>query len=579
MSVNYSSNSPYKDFLSQTGIYNPVNSSQAKFKAYNSTYVPASVKVGDINTQEDNNRNSKRRKLFGIIGISAGSALLLTIIGFFTLSKGFSGNVARKLTKISENARKKIYELTAQSKELTSSQKMKLKLHKSIQHGADVLQASSNISAVKDSLMLHWLKKLHIDKTIDKVNNIFKKITLKTKNNAYKSAEYSVIDFCNYLEGIARKKHSPELAQKAKQIMNEYMENFSSAQHIKRSETAWANMSGLHDEVYNTLFRKHGGFFRNLKQMRSYVTTDIIAKDRKIVFDRVNMAKSKISNSLNDVNTNIKSALNDLKISVNPENKQSVEIVKEISKILESHKTLNGVSEKETRKMLFAQIQCLLDNLSDIARKDIKNQDALKLANTRIEKLRVALSENSYNKGYAQDAVTTIKHLFEKEGGRDSAAYKKASKYLDKMNTKLNTAIRQENNAYEKLAELRVGSAPADILGILGPTVLGTVLVVNSKDTNERISKTLTQGIPILGGVATTYYGTTRGFTGVKNLTLGLVTGWLLNVIGSKTDEYVQKYRVEQNKLKTAFESFTKMQMQKKIQQINMTDTSENIQP
>ena len=70
----------------------------------------------------------------------------------------------------------------------------------------------------------------------------------------------------------------------------------------------------------------------------------------------------------------------------------------------------------------------------------------------------------------------------------------------------------------------------------------------------RRISKTLTQGIPILGGVATTYYGTTRGFTGAKNLILGLVTGWLLNVIGTKTDELVKKYRFEQHKLKAAFE-------------------------
>ncbi len=144
------------------------------------------------------------------------------------------------------------------------------------------------------------------------------------------------------------------------------------------------------------------------------------------------------------------------------------------------------------------------------------------------------------------------------------------------MNTDLNTAIRHENNAYEKLAELRVGSAPADILGILGPTVLGTALVVNSKDTDERISKTLTQGIPILGGVATTYYGTTRGFTGAKNLILGLVTGWVLNVIGSKTDELVKKYRIEQHKLKSAFESFTKLQTQKKTSEQNTQNISES---
>lgn len=577
MSVNYSGNNPYKVFFQQTGVYNPVNNAESKTGQKPAPQqTMASVMVGDVSSDNEKNNNSGRRKLFGIIGISAGSVLLLGIIGLFTLSKGFSGNVARRLTKISEDAKKKIYELTAQSKELTSSQKMKLKIHKTVQHGADALQASSNISAVKDSLMLHMLKKLHIDSAIDKINNVFKKITLKTKNNSYKTAEYSVIDFCNYLKDIAKQKNSPELAQKAKQIMSEYMRHFSSEQHIKRSENAWQKMSGLHDEVFNALFKKEGGFFRNLKQMRSYVTTDLIAKDRKVVFDNVNASKAKISNSLSDVNTNIKQALNNLKISVNPNNKKAVNIVKEISSILESHRALSGTGEKEGRKILFGKIQLLLDELATVAGGDIKSKEALKLANERIERLRAALSENSYSKGYAQEAVTTVKHLFEQEGGRNSEAYKKAVKYLEKMNTDLNTAIRHENNAYEKLAELRVGSAPADILGILGPTVLGTALVVNSKDTDERISKTLTQGIPILGGVATTYYGTTRGFTGAKNLILGLVTGWVLNVIGSKTDELVKKYRVEQNKLKAAFESFTKLQTQKKTPEQNTQNISES---
>ena len=578
MFVNNSGNNPYKIFFQQTGIYNPANNAESKSSPETTQpQTVASVKVGDVKRDDENKNNSGRRKLFGIIGISAGSVLLLGIIGLFTLSKGFSGNVARKLTKISEEAKKKIYELTAQSKELTSSQKMKLKIHKTVQHGADALQASSNISAVKDSLMLHMLKKLHIDSAINKINNVFKKITLKTKNNSYKSAEYSVIDFCNYLENIAKKKNCPELAQKAKQIMSEYMQHFSSVQHIKRSETAWQNMKGLHDDVYNTLFKKKGGFFRNLKQMRSYVTTDLIAKDRKAVFDRVNDAKSKISNSLSDVNVNIKQALNNIKISINTDNKKAVNIVKEITRIMESNRELGGSREKEIRKLLFGKIQKLLDELGTIASSDIKNKEALKLANERIEKLRHVLSENSYKKGYAQEAVTTVKNLFEKEGGRDSDAYKKASKYLDEMNSKLNTAIRHENNAYEKLAELRVGSAPADILGILGPTVLGSALIANSKDTDERISKTLTQGIPILGGVATTYYGTTRGFTGAKNLILGLVTGWLLNVIGTKTDELVKKYRFEQHKLKAAFESFTKMQMQKKSSEQNIQTSSDMI--
>lgn len=557
MSVNFSSYSSYKDFFKKAGVSEPAKVPVPEPSSAAQNSIPA-VKVGSVETESDNKNN---KKLFGIIGISVGSVLLLGIIGLFTLSKGFSGNVARKLTRISESAKRKIYELSVQSKELTASQKFQVHLNKNIQHAADALQATSNISAVKDSLMYQWLKKLHLGKFADSVNNFFKnKLVVKTKNNAYKSAEYAAIDFCNYLEKIAKQKNDPALAARARQIMSEFMHNFSAEKHIARTEQAWESMSGLQDDVYNTLFKKKGGFFKNMKQLHSYVTTDIIAKERNSVFKQVNASKSHITNAMTDVNANIKQALADLKISINPENNRALEIVKDITKNIESNKSLSGITEESSRKFLFEKIRTNLDELLEIAKKDLKNPADFEAAKNRIEKFREVLSENSYKKGLAQEAITDVKNLFAKEGGRDSIAYKQAVKYMENMNSKLNTAISHENIAYEKLAELRVGSAPSDLLGILGPTALGTLLVVNSKNKDERISKTLTQGIPILGGVATTYYGTIRGFTGAKNLIIGLTTGYLLNVIGTKADELVKKYRTEQKKLKKAFESFTKLQ-------------------
>jgi len=128
------------------------------------------------------------------------------------------------------------------------------------------------------------------------------------------------------------------------------------------------------------------------------------------------------------------------------------------------------------------------------------------------------------------------------------------------MNKKLNIALETEDITYEKLAELQVGSAPADVIGILAPTAIGAFMVANADDKQERISNTLTKGIPILGGVGVSYYGTTRGFTGVKNLALSLITGFLLNILGDKTDKFVKSHRKEQEKLKKAFEAFTKLQ-------------------
>ena len=554
MTVNFQTSNIYHNFYKKVGI-NPPQTTNAKNQ--DEKTIP-SVKIGDIQDAV------YRRKLFGVIGISAGSIFLLAIITFFTLTKGFSGSIGKKLKSISEKAKKHIYDLTTQSKHLTNKQKIQLRINKVVQSTADTMQASSNISAVKDSFIQHWLNKMHIDKIINKINNVFKNIVLKTKNNNYQSAEYSVIDFCNYLENIAKQQPNSPLSQslkeKAEKILELYLKDFSSIEHIKRTNKFWENTKGLDEKVYNLLFKPEGGVFKNLKRFSSYVTTDLVAKERTNYVNQITRAKKEISNSLSDVNAEIKQALFNLKTTVNTKNNKAVEIVKEISEIVESNKAINGINEEISRKQLFETLKVKLDKLAKTSLDMQKSKEISSLTLEKIEKFKKILEKKEYQKGLAQEAITDIKKLFETNGGKNSIEYKQAKKLLESMNTKLNTAIDCENLTYEKLAELQVGSAPSDVLGILVPTAIGTAMIVNADDKNERISSTLTKGIPILGGVGFSYYGTTRGFTGVKNLSLSLVTGYLLNVLGEQADKFVKSHRKEQEKLRKAFEAFTKMQ-------------------
>lgn len=563
MSVNFSNNNVYKNFFTQTGQYSSVSNPDKK----NSTATIASVKVGDIEPDTYNGQNTQEKekmspkKLVGIISASVGGTLLLGVLALAGLSKG-SGGISKRLAKISARAKKAVFDLNAKSKDLTFLQKVKLKTGKSIQFVADSLQASSNFSAVKDSFTYHWMDKLGMKKAADGINKYFKKITLKTKNNAYKDAEYAAVDFCAELKSIAQKiktkdpSKAKQLEEKAQQIMNEYMAGFSSQQHMARSENIWKNLDGLNTEVYNRLYKQKGGFFKNLKQFKTYITTDIIAKDRKAVFKQINSSKSKISNNISDVNSAMKQALYDLQVSVDSSNKKIVDIVKELSKNLDEAKNLAGEGEKAAREKIFKQIQTNLDELSRISVSAAKDPISSKLTQDKIATMQDLIKPESYAKGLAQEAMTDIKTIL----GKDSAEYQAAKKCMTKMNDKLNTAIKHEDITYEKLAELRVGSGPTDVLGIIGPAALAAMLVANSKDKDERISRTLTGGIPILGGIGMSYYGTLRGWTGAKNLVIGLLTGWLLNVVGEQTDIYAKNYRSEQSKLKNAFESLAKLQ-------------------
>ena len=549
MSVNFSVNNIYNNFFKKAGV----TLNQSEFKEKQSE-VPT-VTIGDVNN------GTNKNKLFGIIGLSAGSVLLLGIIVFSIISKGSLG---KKFKNISDAAKRQIYDLTTESKNLTNIQKIQLRFSKFVHNTADTMQATSNISAVKDSFVQHWVNKLHIEKLIYKINSVFKNIVLKTKNNAYQSAEYSVIEFCNYIKNLAEKNpklaSSDNLKYKSDMILKLYMQNFSSVKHISRANEFWKKTKGLDLQVYKALFKPKEGVFKNLKRFRSYITTDLIATQRNELINPINKAKREISNSLTDVNFEIKQALFNLKTVVNTKNNEAVRIVKEITEILKSNKAINGLSEQTSRKQLFETLELKLNDLAKISNEISASQEVVNVVQHRINSFKDLLNIHSYKKGLAQEVVTEIKRMFESQGGKDSKEYKRALELMKNMNKKLNTAIECENIAYEKLAELQVGSAPTDILGILVPTTIGTVMVVNADDKHERISSTLTKGIPILGGVGVSYYGTTRGFTGFKNLALSLITGYLLNVLGNETDKFVKNHMKEQEKLKKAFEAFTKMQ-------------------
>lgn len=515
----------------------------------------AAVRVSDV----EGDKKGNGKKIFGIIGISVGSVALLTLIGLFTLSKGFSSGFSQKLNKLSKSLQKKIYDLSSSTKELTASQKMKLKVSQTLKPMADTMQAASNISAIKDSWIRHWLKKLKLEPVIKKMNNVFRNIVIKNTKNYYSKAESANLKFCSYLDDLIKQADDPQIKSQlkdyAQKLKDSFQNNFTTAAHYERADKAYKKMYGLDEKVYNKLFGGDG-LLKNLKNAKSYVTTDYVAYDKKSLTKYLYGQKAKFSNNVNDSYNSIKQLINEIKIHVDPQDTKAVDIVKKLSEALEKYKNAAGAQEAELRKAAVQELRTEMKNLSRIFRENDQYADIVKNSHEKMTEFYKAIDVQSTQKGLAQDAITFIKEKY----GKNSSQYKEAKRITNEINNNLNNAINSELNSFDKLAELQVGSLPTDILGILGPTALGTLLVVNSKDKNERISKTLTQGVPIIGGVGVTYYGTTRGWTGARNLMLGAVTSVLLNIIGTKADELYKKYAEKQSILQTAYDAWNKLQ-------------------
>ena len=96
---------------------------------------------------------------------------------------------------------------------------------------------------------------------------------------------------------------------------------------------------------------------------------------------------------------------------------------------------------------------------------------------------------------------------------------------------------------FDKMRDLKLGSAPTDILTIILSFITLSFGFGYAKDKEEKKSVMLKSGIPVVGAIATTLYSTTKLVSGGKSLALGFLSGIVLNQLGTITDNLRKQYQ------------------------------------
>lgn len=130
--------------------------------------------------------------------------------------------------------------------------------------------------------------------------------------------------------------------------------------------------------------------------------------------------------------------------------------------------------------------------------------------------------------------------LSEKEYKRLENSAKNALKSLDK------SIDVETDKLFEKLRDIKLGSAPTEFLGIL--TSLGVIALGLTKADNndERVSVSLKYGIPTVGAIVTSLLCMVGLVAGGTSIVLGLASGLIMNKIGAVVDKAIKDYK--QNK-------------------------------
>ncbi len=114
----------------------------------------------------------------------------------------------------------------------------------------------------------------------------------------------------------------------------------------------------------------------------------------------------------------------------------------------------------------------------------------------------------------------------------------------------LKKAVNTENNEFfDKLRDLKLGSGPTDVLSIIGTTGAVGAGLAMADNKDERISALLKYGIPAIGGIATSLIMTVSLISGFTAMFAGLVIGEAMNIAGSKVDKMIKHHnKLEQDK-------------------------------
>lgn len=543
----------------------------------------ASVNVSDV-------KNKKNGKKGGVIAITTGTAILIAGILTVAITKGFSSSAYRKVN----DAIAQLTEKIASGKSKSLLDKSTLALAKGTKAFLSGLKAVANFNAIKDSFVDRILYRTTkpLTKAADNITKLFKKFSYVSVDKAYDLLNKQTGDFCAYITRHASKikvddtlDFTQEITSKdgvtktlgewlkdigieCEGLQSTFEKGFSKNARLSRDEVRQEGLKDLQERVWNALYHEDGGilnFRANANKFKTYITEDL-SNDGKIKLrQEINGYRKEFTNNLDHNYSIFKTSLQEISNKLDINDKESRDLLGEISKKIKEYYYFSGPKESVDRAKIVDELNVKLANFNNV----IQTSDKDLAVKSAIQKeIRIMTDDvlTSDQKGHVEKLKTIIKTLTEcpvqnKKGELvklfDENEAKAFEKSTDSLTGSANKACFMESeDFYDKNAEFAVGSAPSDVLGLLFPVGVAGYAISKGDNSQERISTTLTTGIPIVGSIGTMIYGTTRMLAGPKNLGLAFGVGFVLNFVGSACDKLYKKYQEKRSFTQMALDAY-----------------------
>lgn len=513
---------------------------------------------------------ARKTKNLRTIGLSIAGATVLTAAGIFLVLKGGTKGLTKNFEKLRDYLERQLLKSKLENEgEMTFVNKVYVYMIKSLDTLVRKTEAINNFTNLKDLTFKKMMgPKGFLKKAHDSITRLFEKIGRKSVKNAYNSTSGRMKETAllrNVLERTI-------LAGDSYDIVNINGVRKTKAQWLAQVDQLAKEMEALYQGTFSE--RKLGSRYLTFKRaamnlQESFSSLDVfwtkdfftkfmaesqIVKEKELVQKAVHKTRRQLSYSMADMVQDSNNLIMRMTGSITFKDANRIRQLRVIKTDIR-----NFATSGNNDPVLKARI---LDNISSFT-KDLKAAIQNK---TIDEKVGAELLENitdlndvvaNYRPGKVEEILNIYKAILPKdEYAKIEKSYKSGVKSLDK-------SIRIETEEFvSKLRDLTLGSAPTDILTMLGAVGLLGYQIGKSDTNDERLSITLKYGIPaLLGQVGVTLYCNAKLFAGTKSLMMGTLSGLLLNRVGEFADNQFKKYK------------------QKKLQQAGATVVATQIKP
>ncbi len=492
------------------------------------------------NTDEKNKKHYGKTIVIGTMFVGFGILALM------------KGAVPKTMTKYLEKLKFKLEEKTMKGGRLQSFYR---KMADGVTSFLKKTESVNNFTSLKDVLFQKFMfgkdgKSKFTKKIHQGITAFFNKLSRNTVNTSYAKTHKKFANLNEYFTNLNEQilMQNPNAASDIERINQRIVrvnEALNKGFGINARNSRLAEMEKATDGLYDYFWNASFGDVRNFKSKnmwQSFIAEDFMIPFKMKISNEVGILRQAITHDIIDNYKATMKAIDNINKFVNPADSATNDVLYQLRKNLDKYKKLSGDNELVERAALNSEIMLNLRQLSDTFQQNASKYnysgDAVSSISKYTKEVESIISKNS--KGELQEILTAYKKLLPRK------EYLKLRSQVNQAIKSLDNSIDTETVKYvDKARDLKLGSAPTDILSILG--AIGTVgwYLGKSKDNDERISASLRYGIPAIGAIATSLYSTAKLVSGGKSLALGLLSGWVMNIIGSQIDYLRKQYSVD----------------------------------